>query len=208
MGDPTMADPKPTLAPDIARKTQTDFADALNPNAKPAAPAAAAAGSTEAADAPAAAAPASTAPAAPLALQDVPASDGSGSTGSAVTTESTPAASSTGSSAGSSMGVEIVSPSSQPAADPAPAAPAAAPVADPNANGGLKAVGPTNNTPLPPIEKAASAPDQVNDVANTATPKGQAVPANGKKLKPEFDKNDESSSKHKKKKGIDKLNPF
>ena len=104
------------------------------------------------------------------------------------------------------MGVEIVSPST-PAA--APATPAAAPAAaDPNANGGLKAVGPTNNTPLPPIEKPAAAPDQVNDVANTKTPQAQAAPANGKKVKPEFDKGDESSSKHKKKKGLDKLNPF
>ena len=45
-------------------------------------------------------------------------------------------------------------------------------------------------------------------MANTATPQAQATPANGKKVKPEFDKGDESSSKHKKKKGLDKLNPF
>jgi outer membrane protein assembly factor BamD len=45
-------------------------------------------------------------------------------------------------------------------------------------------------------------------VADKATPQGAAAPANGKKAKPEFDKGDESSSKHKKKKGLDKLNPF
>src|SRR5271154_5042496 len=58
MGDPTVADPKPTLAPDVARKTQTDFADALNPNAHPAAAATpAAAGDPSEAAASAAAAP-------------------------------------------------------------------------------------------------------------------------------------------------------
>ena len=37
----------------------------------------------------------------------------------------------------------------------------------------------------------------------------QAPNANGKKTgKPEFDKGDESSSKHKKKKGLNKLNPL
>jgi outer membrane protein assembly factor BamD len=208
MGDPTVADPKPTLAPDVSRKTQTDFAEALNPNAKPA-PAAASstpADATEAAAPASGAAPAAAAPAAPLALQDVPAAGSTVDSGNSAVTTAVPAGSG-GSSAGASMGVEIVSPST-PAA--APETPAAAPAAvDPNANGGLKAVGPTNNTPLPAIEKPAAAPDQVNDVANTTTPQGQAVPANSKKkVNPEFDKSDESSSKHKKKKGLDKLNPF
>jgi outer membrane protein assembly factor BamD len=200
MGDPTLADPKPTLAPDVARRTQTDFADALNPNAKPAAAAPAAATDSSDATASASGAPAaSAAPAAPLALQDLPAAGASAAAnGSSAVTTDVSAGSAGSSAGGSSMGVEIVSPSSG-------AAPAAV---DPNANGGLKAVGPTNNTPLPPIEKPAAAPDQVNDVANTATPQGQAAPANGKKVKPEFDKGDESSSKHKKKKGLNKLNPF
>lgn len=76
-------------------------------------------------------------------------------------------------------------------------------------NGGLKAVGPENATPLPAAEKAAPAPETVNDVASKQSPAGQAPNANGKKnAKPEFDKSDESSSKHKKKKGLAKLNPF
>ncbi|HWZ52827.1 MAG TPA: outer membrane protein assembly factor BamD [Granulicella sp.] len=201
MGDPTLADPKQTIAPDVARKTQTDFADALNPNAPhPANSASTPAAETSDAAAATAAPAAPATPAAPLAFQDLPAAGTNSAGGSAVTTEAAPA-SSTGSAPGASMGVEIVSPSS-------PAQPAAAPAADPNANGGLKAVGPTNNTPLPPIEKPASAPDQVNDVANGQAPAGQAAPANGKKVKPEFDKGDESSSKHKKKKGIAKINPF
>ncbi len=82
--------------------------------------------------------------------------------------------------------------------------------------GGLKAVGPTNNQPLPPVEKPAEAPAQINDVHNaaqvqTGTDAG-ATAANGKTKKktpaPKYDSSDESSSKHKKKKGLDKLNPF
>jgi outer membrane protein assembly factor BamD len=72
----------------------------------------------------------------------------------------------------------------------------------------MKAVGPSDNTPLPQIEKPAVAPDTVNDIGDTKTPPAAAAPANGKKAKPEFDKNDESSSKHKKKKGLAKVNPF
>ena len=45
-------------------------------------------------------------------------------------------------------------------------------------------------------------------MSHRRTPAAQAGNANGKNPKPEFDKNDESSSKHKKKKGLAKLNPF
>jgi outer membrane protein assembly factor BamD len=76
-------------------------------------------------------------------------------------------------------------------------------------NGGLKAVGPDNAVAAPAIEKAAPAPDAVNDVAPGSQPAAQAAPADGKKAaKPGYDKDDESSSKHKKKKGLSKLNPF
>jgi outer membrane protein assembly factor BamD len=61
---------------------------------------------------------------------------------------------------------------------------------------------------LAPIEKAEKAPDAVNEAAPGSQPAAQAPPANGKKPKPTFDKADESSSKHKKKKGLGKLNPF
>jgi outer membrane protein assembly factor BamD len=92
------------------------------------------------------------------------------------------------------MGVEILTPGAtvKPADD----------------NGGLKAVGPVNATALPAAEKPAEAPGQVNDVASKPQPAAQAPNANGKNKKPEFDKGDESSSKHKKKKGLGKLNPF
>jgi outer membrane protein assembly factor BamD len=94
------------------------------------------------------------------------------------------------------VGIEIVKPGTP---DAAPA----------TVNTGLPSVGPTNNAALPPVVKAAAAPDAVNDIpAGTATPAAQAAPAKGKAAKPEFDKADESSSKHKKKKGIKKLDPL
>jgi outer membrane protein assembly factor BamD len=74
-------------------------------------------------------------------------------------------------------------------------------------------VGPVSNKPLPAVDKPAEAPQQVNEVqggsaaqVNTgATASGKPAP---KKKKAPYDKKDESSSKHKKKEGVDKLNPF
>ena len=66
-----------------------------------------------------------------------------------------------------------------------------------------------NATPLPAAEKPAEAPNAVNDVESKPQPAAQAVDPNKKKNpKPEFDKSEESSSKHKKKKGLAKINPF
>jgi len=68
---------------------------------------------------------------------------------------------------------------------------------------------PTTPKPLPAIDKPAEAPAQVNEVpaGSSGAQVQTGTAANGKK-KPAFDKKDESSSKHKKKKGVDKLNPF
>jgi outer membrane protein assembly factor BamD len=110
------------------------------------------------------------------------------------------------------VGVEVLTPgvnstpvSTGPGA--ASSVPAATGAADPNL--GLNAVGPKNTAPLPPVEAPAEAPDQVNDVQGKQTPAADTRNPNQKKNpKPAFDKNDESSSKHKKKKGLDKVNPF
>jgi outer membrane protein assembly factor BamD len=165
------------------------------------------AGATTTPDASGAAAPVANtaatpaAPAAPLAFQDIPAA-GSGDGGSnAVMTNvpgSTSAAGAAAATGGTnSVGVEVLTPgaNAQSAADP---------------NGGLKAVGPTNTTVAPPVEKPAVAPDAVNDVVPGAQAPGQpTTAANGKKTpKPAYDKDEESSSKHKKKKGLAKVNPF
>jgi outer membrane protein assembly factor BamD len=194
-GEPTLADPKPTVAPDVTKKIVKDFQLAMNPGA---APAPASGGSTDAAPAPVSDASGSastgtaTTAAAPLALQEVPSAEtGSGGTGSVM---SVAPASSVGTTntrtTGSSVGVEIVSPGSAPPID------------------GMRTVGPENATPLPAVEKPADAPNTVNDIQPGQAPPAAAAPANGKKAKPEFDKSDESSSKHKKKKGIAKINPF
>ena len=98
------------------------------------------------------------------------------------------------------VGIEIVN----------PAAPSGTVTKAPVANYGLKAVGPVNATPLPEPEKAAEAPAQGNDITGPTAP-AQAAPAKGRVKKPAFDKADESSSKHKPKKGIKKVippNPF
>ncbi len=67
--------------------------------------------------------------------------------------------------------------------------------------------------PLPPVDKPAAAPDQINDVkAGAVKPQVTTGTTNGKPSKkhpkPAFNSSDESSSKHKSKKGIDKLNPL
>jgi outer membrane protein assembly factor BamD len=191
-GEPPLADPKPTIAPDVYRKVIADFSGALNPHAAPTPAVASTAPAAESA-APAETAAPPTAAAAPLQLQEVPAADASSATGSAVMTNVPAASSHPAGAAGNSMGVEIVTPST------------ATPVPD---NGGLKAVGPPDAKAVPAIEKAAGAPDQVNDIPAASQPAAQAARADGKKTKPEFDKADESSSKHKKKKGLAKLNPF
>jgi outer membrane protein assembly factor BamD len=204
-GEPPITDAKPTMAPAVTKQIMQDYQSAMNPTAAPA----------TAAQQPSDATPSAAAneqpgqpvapaqPAAPLALQDIPsAATGDGSSGAVMTNVPTNATAAPASGGGSNaMGVEVLTPGAN---SPAPAQPAA------DANGGLKAVGPTNTTAAPPIEKPAEAPDAINDVVPGAQSKEQpAAVAKGKKTpKPTYDKDDESSSTHKKKKGLGKLNPF
>jgi outer membrane protein assembly factor BamD len=208
-GDPPLTDPKPTMAPTIVRQIQEDYKEALNPASAEKAPSGGTP-TTEAATpeaAPAAAAPAPggpAKPAAPLSLQDIPTSgggDASGSTMTNVPANTAQPATAAPSGGANSMGVEVLTPGAN---GQAPAQ------TNNDANGGLKPVGPTNTATPPPIEKPADAPDAVNDVNPAAQPKGQAVqPANGKKApKPAFNDDEESSSTHKKKKGLKRINPF
>ncbi|HEX6772497.1 MAG TPA: outer membrane protein assembly factor BamD, partial [Acidobacteriaceae bacterium] len=130
---------------------------------------------------------------------------------------------------GTGVGVEILNPNgnaidnsngnSTTGANP----PAAAPPADTNNaapapagdNFGLNPVGPANNTPLPPVQKPAEAQTQVNDVksqpgGNAQVQTGTPAPNGKKKKNPKVktDQSSESSSANKKKKGLDKFNPF
>ncbi len=202
VGDPPLADPKQTTAPEVFKQINAEFANALNPNAPKAPVAADAAANAPTAEAAAVPAPAAAVAAAPLQLNEVPNSeDAPVSNGaSAVGVSSAPAAATP---AGNSMGVEIIT-------HPAGETPAVAPStpAAPADNYGLKGAGPANATPLPPTEKPAEAPATVNDIPAGAAPPAQTSNANGKNPKPEMDKSDESSSKHKPKKGLGKLNPF
>jgi outer membrane protein assembly factor BamD len=130
-------------------------------------------------------------------------------------TETTPASTGGG---GASLGVEILTPGANGGAavtgsttsgvtPRASDIPAATGLADPNY--GLGKAGGNKSAALPPVEKAAPAPDAVNEVAGKPQPAAQQPAANGKKTKaPAVDKADESSSKKKPKKGLDKINPF
>lgn len=198
IGDPPMTNPKATKAPDVANRVQTEYQAAFNPASAAVTANATSAATTAVSDASAAPAPAPSAPAAPLAFQDVPSAGAATGGAAAPDLTSTPVVSS--GAGGNSVGVEIVN-----AATPA-TAPAATGTPDPN--NGLKAVGPINAAPLPERDAPAAAPDRINDI-NSATPAAQQAAANGKNPKPEFDKKDESSSKHKKKKGLKKVvEPF
>ena len=132
-----------------------------------------------------------------MTLQDIPADDKAQDTPTVNNFTETPAGVAPLSGGGGSVGVTILTPGAS--------------ATRPNGTG-LNAVGPANTTALPPIEKAADAPDAVNDVAGQATPQGQApvLDKNGKpkKTKSEYDKGEESSSTHKKKKGLKKINPL
>jgi len=196
-GEPTLADPTPTIAPHVVNQIKADFTESLNPNIPAAGAPLTAKPATTTADAAAAgAAPAApAASAAPLALSDVPAADAGAASGTSSTTSISGAAPTPPASSGSRIGgVEILNSGASGTTVPA--------------DGGLKAVGPENATPLPAAEKAAAAPDAVNDIKPGTQPAAQASNANGKNKKPDFDKSDESDSKHKKKKGLAKLNPF
>jgi outer membrane protein assembly factor BamD len=204
-GEPPLADATPTLAPHVVNAIRTDFAESLTPaNAAKSTPAltspAPAATADAAATPPADAAPAA-APAAPLQFQEVPTADTSGSGGAVVTSVPGSTMNAAPPAAGNSMGVEILSTGTPSSSSQTTAKPD-------DANGGLKAVRPPDATPLPAAERATGTPETINDVKPGTQPAAQAPNANGKKSNPAFDKSDESSSKHKKKKGLAKLNPF
>ncbi|HZZ39510.1 MAG TPA: outer membrane protein assembly factor BamD [Acidobacteriaceae bacterium] len=140
------------------------------------------------------------APGEKLTFEEVP--DASGSPGSTVTVPS-------GGEGGATSATEV--PGNGAAGNGA--ANGAAPSGGANAQPIVAPVGPTDQKPMPGIDKPAEAPQQINEV-----PAGQqnaqvktGATASGKpnkKKKAPFDKKDESSSQHKKKKGLDKINPF
>ncbi len=195
-GDPPLEDPPPTVAPDINKALIAEYNSALNPAAPASAKTEKATPAAADTDAPPVPVPASTAP---LSLNEVAGpGEGSANGDTSTMTGTAPAAAGT---RGNSVGVEVLTPGVT--SSPAPSGTAN------DTNFGFKTAGPANTAPLPPVEKAAGAPDQVNEVAGKSQPPaGQPVAAGKKNPKPGFDKQDESSSKHKKKKGLAKVNPF
>jgi outer membrane protein assembly factor BamD len=206
VGQPTMTDPPATTAPQVNKATLTAFNAAIA-GQSPAAPVTTASQDIQNGTAP----PRSDQPAPAPRLENVPESGGTG------------------------VGAEIITPSNNSTAPPADANPPAAAPANPPANppdgaaspasvnggpvptavpdnGGLKAVGSSGASALPPVDKPAEAPSQVNDVKSTpaqvTTGTTSAAAANKKGDRGKYNDKDESSSKHKKKKGLDKLNPF
>ena len=229
IGNPPLEDAPRTLAPTIIKRNVNEFNAAVNPGAAVApAKAPAPAPSAAAAEAPASAAPAAApqqpASSAPLAFQDVPSANGAPA-GPAVNTTA-PAAVAPASGGGTGIGAEIVQPSAnspavpaqpsanppgfpsgttQPGAEPAPTQSNAPSAAN---NYGFAPAKDANAQPLAPVEKAPAAPEAINEATPGSQPAAQAPQPGKKNPKPAFDKSDESSSKHKKKKGLDKLNPF
>jgi outer membrane protein assembly factor BamD len=227
VGEPSLTDPAPALAPQIGKQTLAEYQAAVS--GRPAAAPALTASATPAADT---AAPAGDQP--PAEMQSIPDSttpSSGGSTGIGVQIITPPPTGTTapetvipatpngeGGSGESAPASTTPNPSAilvppPTAADVPPGSVSALPQ---QPNGGLKAVGPPDTAPLPSVEKAAAAPAQINDVqgnapaqVSTGTGTGTAATAKKKKNpKPGFDSKDESSSKHKKKKGLDKVNPF
>ena len=172
VGEPTLEDPKRTLAPDVSKENVALFNAAVN-DGKPAP--AAEVKATGPNEPPRSDQPSSVDLAPPT----------TGSTGVGVTIVNAPNGDATPAPAGNE------------------AAPAAGAAADPNAL--VKPVGPAN-TALPPVDKPAEAPDQVNDI-KPGTGQQQTAATDAKK-KPKANLDEESSSKKKKKKGLGKLNPF
>jgi outer membrane protein assembly factor BamD len=193
VGEPTLASPARTLAPQITHAKVDSYNAAMAGK-----PAEGQQPVTAAATSDGTVPPRTESPAAPLQLEN----PGEGNGGNAVgaTIISAPNSASTpgnGAGTGASQGA-----SGGPSAAPGtPATPE---------DFGIKQTPPANAA-LPATEKPADAPAQINDVKNPppAQVNTGATSADKKKAKkPAFDSSAESSSKHKKKKGLDKINPF
>jgi outer membrane protein assembly factor BamD len=190
VGEPDMETPKPTLAPEITKQNVAVYNEIVHPGAAAAAEKAASdSGSAASSDS-------SNAP---------PRSD------EAPTLENVPESGSSSSGGGVSTTMGIVEPSGASRATDGSNArgvdPASTSVVSQPAGAALPSVGP-KNTAIPAAEKPAEAPDQVNEVKNNGGAPTQSVAGKKKPKRAKEDKSDESSSKDKKKKGLDKLNPF
>jgi len=217
VGEPSLNSPPPVLAPDVIKESAISWAQAAA--GKPVTGVATATAQTANSAIDNGTAPPTTEHPAQPSFQEVP--DATGAPGSTVTVQ-VPSA---GGSAAASQGatptpaeeVPAAGAETSPANEAAPAAGGTGAPAAPehsNAEPLVAPVGPGNNKPLPAIDKPSETPQQVNEVPANANNAQVATGANAsgkpskKTKKAPYDKKDESSSKHKKKTGLDKLNPF
>ena len=215
VGEPTLTDPPPTLAPAVSKQTTEMYQAALKNQPLPgAAPATATDAATSAAISNGTAPPRTGQPAS-LKFETVP--DSSGSAGSTVTVEipSNSGAAPSNADAPAAGGAGNADAANGAASTTTAASPMTGTSADTdravkvNNTPVANAVGPTNNQPLPAIDKPAEAPDQINDVKGGGAQVNTGTSSSKKKnKKAPYDSSDDSSSKHKKKKGLSKLNPF
>jgi outer membrane protein assembly factor BamD len=222
VGEPSLSDPAPTLAPDVNKQTMATFTAAMKGEPIPGVSPKTGEDATAVAISNGTAPPRTDQPATPLKFETVP--DAGGTSGSTVTVE-IPSGNSGSTSSGSDAapsggGGNAAAPASGAAggASGAGSAAIATPLREGSPDGTVKApaetpavsaVGPVENKPLPAIDKPAEAGQQINDVKSGGAQVNTGTTASGKKSKKApYNSKDESSSKHKKKKGIDKLNPF
>ena len=209
VGEPSLNSPPPTLAPAVINETQTSWTQAITGKPVTGIEATATTASNTAIDN-GTAPPTTEHPAQKSTFEEVP--DATGAPGSTITVQ-VPSEGAPSGSAGAGTSAVTPAPATEvPAEGAAPANGAAAAPEHSNAEPLVTPVGPANNQPLPAVDKPAEAKQQVNEVQPGTTAQVQTgANASGKpskKKKAPYDKKDESSSKHKKKEGVDKLNPF
>jgi outer membrane protein assembly factor BamD len=223
VGEPTLTDPPQTFAPQVNKQTATLVQAALKNEPLPGVSPETGTDATAAAISNGTAPPRTDQPASALKFETVP--DTSGSSGSTVTVEvpsggsasttdggnAAPAASGgTAPSSGGAAPSSTLNPTPGSSMNAVKTGSPDVTVQGPNANAPVvPGVAPVENKPLPAIDKPAEAPEQINDVKGGAAQVNTGTTASGKKSKKApYDSSKESSSKHKKKKGLDKLNPF
>jgi outer membrane protein assembly factor BamD len=215
VGEPSLNSPPPVVAPDVVKESQTAWLEANTGKPITAAIGTAPSTSTSGSGAPMSAtiqngsAPSEDRPTQKLTFEEVP--DSSGTTGSTVVVPTSGASGNAAPGAGEPAAASPAGSGEGAAGSPANAA-APGNGAQPLDRTLVAPVGPTNNQPLPAIDKPAEAAQQLNQVpaggnAQVATGANASGKPNKKKKAP-YDKKDESSSKHKKKTGLDKINPL
>jgi outer membrane protein assembly factor BamD len=178
VGDPSLQDPKRTLAPDITKENIALYNEAIGKPAE----AAGVAKPTGANEPPRSDQP-----------SEAPVQTGN-ATGTGVGVQIVGAPNAGGDAAATTGNTNPTTIGSGPAN-----------ATDPNAL--VKPIAPESTT-LPAAEAPAKAPEQTNDIKPGQSQPAPATAQNGKQKKPKADLGEESSSKKKKKKGLGKLNPF